>query len=106
MKNKLKTKTKSSFDDVFGIWKNKKLTFGELKVGDRFIFFPSDGDNSGHGGYLGTHNVFIKINPCKEIHINGTVEYMSALEKVNAVSSEHGTLSQMPDEMEVIKVSK
>lgn len=38
------------------------LTFGELNVGDRFIAFPSPGDNSGHGGYLRGSYLFEKIN--------------------------------------------
>lgn len=37
-----------------------KLSFGDLRVGDHFIFFPTDGDNSGHGGYLGAHRLFVK----------------------------------------------
>ena len=39
------------------------LTFGEIKVGERFIVFPIPGDNSGHGGFLGAHHIFIKIQP-------------------------------------------
>ena len=30
---------------------SKKLTFAELKGGDKFISFPLDGDDCGHGGY-------------------------------------------------------
>lgn len=30
---------------------SQPLTFGELEVGDRFIAFPTDGDDSGHGGF-------------------------------------------------------
>lgn len=30
---------------------SKPLTFAELKIGDTFISFPSDGDDSGHGGF-------------------------------------------------------
>ena len=37
-----------------------KLTFGELELGSYFIGFPTDGDNSGHGGYLQGHYLFIK----------------------------------------------
>jgi hypothetical protein len=41
---------------------NTKLTFGELQTGDHFIAFPTPGDNSGHGGYLGTSYIFKKIS--------------------------------------------
>lgn len=37
------------------------LTFGELEIGDRYIGIPLPGDNSGHGGFRGTYNVFKKI---------------------------------------------
>ncbi|HXK38208.1 MAG TPA: hypothetical protein VJ579_04030 [Candidatus Paceibacterota bacterium] len=36
------------------------LTFGELSVGDLFIFLPTPGDNEGHGGLKVTHNIFKK----------------------------------------------
>ena len=41
------------------------LTFGELSVGDLFIDFPSDGDDSGHGGYRKGSYVFKKISPVR-----------------------------------------
>ena len=40
---------------------SKPLTFGELSVGDAFISFPWDGDDSGHGGYRGHSYLFTKI---------------------------------------------
>lgn len=40
----------------------KKLKFKDLKDGEIFIVFPSPGDNSGHGGYLGTHHMFQKTD--------------------------------------------
>ena len=40
---------------------HKKLQFGDLQVGDCFIGFPLPGDNSGHGGYLASSNVFRKL---------------------------------------------
>ena len=39
---------------------NEKLTFSQLSVGQKFIFFSSPGDNEGHGGFKGAHNVFEK----------------------------------------------
>lgn len=40
---------------------DEKLSFGDLKVGDIFIGFPTDGDNAGHGGYLDAYHSFFKI---------------------------------------------
>ncbi|TSC51934.1 MAG: hypothetical protein LiPW41_701 [Parcubacteria group bacterium LiPW_41] len=48
-------------DIAFGNHSNEKLTFGDLKTGDIFVSFPTPGDNSGHGGYLGEHYSFVKI---------------------------------------------
>lgn len=36
------------------------LTFGELETGKKFICLPIPGDNSGHGGFKGTHWIFLK----------------------------------------------
>jgi hypothetical protein len=38
----------------------EKLKFGALKRGEHFICWPLPGDNSGHGGYLGAHRLFVK----------------------------------------------
>lgn len=37
------------------------LTLGDLRKGDRFIFMPNPGDNSGHGGLLNGSYIFMKI---------------------------------------------
>jgi len=42
---------------------NEKLTFAELNEDDKFISFPMPGDNSGHGGFLGSHWLFKKMKP-------------------------------------------
>ena len=70
-----------------------KLTFGELEVGDKFVGFPLAGDNSGHGGYKGTHRVYIKIKTKSKItgtHLAKNVKY--------------GTKADCPDSMYVIKI--
>lgn len=36
------------------------FTFGELKEGQKFITFPSPGDNHGHGGFRNAHYLFQK----------------------------------------------
>lgn len=38
------------------------LTFGELKVGQKFIGLPLPGDNNGHGGFRSAHYIFTKIH--------------------------------------------
>ena len=39
------------------------LTFKELAVNDRFIGFPVDGDDVGHGGYPSGAYLLIKTQP-------------------------------------------
>ncbi len=63
--------------------------FGELEPGKRFIGFPLDGDNSGHGGFQGGHVLFIKIAPT---------------ERGNARAVTSGATSHIPDGMAVIEV--
>lgn len=70
-----------------------KLTFGDLKHGDKFIFFPMDGDNAGHGGYKTTHVVWMKIADVKDGF--GTLN--------NAVD-DRGVISHMQDDTYVIRV--
>lgn len=36
---------------------SKPLTLNDLKVGDKFIFFPDDGDDHGHGGFKGSEQL-------------------------------------------------
>lgn len=69
------------------------LTFGELEKGDKFIGFPLDGDDSGHGGFRGAHYVFIKLSG--DVGSRGE----------NAIRQCDGTLSGMPSSMKVIKIT-
>lgn len=41
---------------------SKPLTFGELNCGDKFIAFPSDGDDDGHGGFRKGDWLFQKMH--------------------------------------------
>lgn len=75
---------------------NKKLTFGDLEIGDRFIDFPTDGDQC-HGGYMGAYNVFIKFSKAK-ITMHSLLQY-------NAINTVNGALSHIPDKMHVIKIN-
>jgi hypothetical protein len=42
---------------------SRPKTVADLKVGDKFIVFPDDGDDSGHGGFRGGCRLFVKIEP-------------------------------------------
>lgn len=42
---------------------SKPLTLADLSVGDVFIRFPMDGDDSGHGGFKGGARLFVKQEP-------------------------------------------
>ena len=46
---------------------SKPLTYGELQPGDKFIFFPIDGDDRGHGGFCRGAYVFVKQSPVVSI---------------------------------------
>ena len=85
-----------------------KLKFGELKKGDYFISFPQDGDNNGHGGYLGSYNVFTKIDPCfskSAFDIDNDWPRTQPNLWENSVGIQSGNLSHMPDNMDVVKLS-
>lgn len=43
---------------------SRPLRFHELAVGDHFIGFPQDGDDSGHGGFRRGSHVFRKTAEC------------------------------------------
>ncbi len=75
---------------------SKPLTFAELEVGDHFISFPLDGDDSGHGGYRNGSYVFKKTG--NEQHVVGTAS------PVNAKRLVDGCGSHMPEGMKVCKV--
>lgn len=64
----------------------KMLTFGDLRIGDHFIAMPLPGDNAGHGGFLGGHNLHVKI---------GADSYVDG----------RGVASIVPKTMKVIKVA-
>lgn len=42
---------------------SQKLYFQDLEIGDLYTGFPVDGDDAGHGGYLGGHYLFKKTSP-------------------------------------------
>ena len=79
------------------------LSFGELKVGDRFICMPCPGDNHGHGGFRGKHNLFVKTS----LHITQTesgLTYAGSQPQGRAVNIARGISSDFPYAMLVIQV--
>lgn len=41
---------------------SRPQTFDDLRVDHLFVIFPSDGDDSGHGGFRGAHRLFKKTS--------------------------------------------
>lgn len=78
-------------DDFFEV-----LTFGELGIGQKFISLPRPGDNSGHGGFRGAHNLFAKTLQKAEMKY-GTPHG-------SATNVKRGVSSDFPDSMPVILV--
>jgi len=79
---------------------DRKLTFGELAVGERFICWPSSGDNSGHGGYKIAMRVFTKISPVRPARAHlYRADYFE-----NGAREGDGVLSRFTDGMKVIKL--
>ncbi len=72
---------------------SQPLTFEELDPGNRFIAFPRDGDDSGHGGYRSGQRLFEKL----------AEDDGNALEP-NAVAVNTETKSHMPASMPVLRI--
>lgn len=53
---------------------SQKLTFSKIRIKSYFIAFPDDGDDSGHGGFRGKHNVFIKTSATTASNIKTGIE--------------------------------
>lgn len=77
------------------------LTFGELKVGQKFIGLPIPGDNSGHAGFKASHRIFIKT--CQRV--TRAVHYLYYGEPYGmAVNISSGASSEFSNSMPVIIV--
>jgi len=69
------------------------LTFKELQEGAKFICFPIDGDDSGHGGYRQGSYLFTKLKLYKGDKVG----------EVNAMRNDTGVLlSFYPDEQVIL----
>ena len=72
---------------------SKPLTFKEIVEGVKFIAFPVDGDDSGHGGFRHGHHLFTKLR--KSAGCNGE----------NAMRNNDGTLTNWHPDQKVIVVT-
>ncbi|MDO8571987.1 MAG: hypothetical protein Q7R79_04880 [bacterium] len=68
------------------------LTFGELKIGEKFIIFPLPGDNIGHGGLRGGSWLFLKT--AKETSRSPGISHGGAINMSRGMSCDlpHGML--------------
>ena len=83
----------------------KTLTFAELEVGDKFICLPTPGDNDGHGGFRGMHNIYVKTQ--KAVADTGgrkPLPYHEDYPHGRARKTRIGTTSDLPHSMPVIQV--
>jgi hypothetical protein len=64
--------SENSIDDCNTHHMYQVYSFKDLKPNEYFIIMPTPGDNKGHGGYLGAHRVFKKINATQAMryHLN------------------------------------
>ncbi len=88
--------TRQGKDIHFNFKEAEVLKFQYLKIGEKFICMPVPGDDSGHGGFKGSHNVFIKIYPYHRDDFPS--------DKYNAVRLCDGTFSSLPAGVWVIRV--
>lgn len=88
-----------------------KLTFGDLKPGDKFIGFPLPGDDAGHGGYKQSHYIYTKVE-CEGYPFNDPEYYAKNSEPGKAVPLTYfqgirnidKSGSIFPDTMHVLKI--
>lgn len=76
-----------------------RLTFGDLKRGDKFISFPVDGDNQGHGGYLGSEYLFVVTQEARAMRGGDPANKVGL-----AINISRGVESTCPHGMEVLKI--
>lgn len=77
------------------------LTFGELKVGQKFIGLPYPGDNSGHGGFRSAYYIFTKTHQ-KITKTESGLPY--GIPHGRARDDKRGILTDCPDCMLIILV--
>jgi hypothetical protein len=88
---RLKEKFMNNPDEFY-----EALTFGDLKIGDKYISLPVPGDNHGHGGFKGAHYIHEKIKSVK-------AKIIPSLPN-NSICLENRIFSHMPDGLLIIKV--
>lgn len=77
------------------------LTFGGVKVGQKFICLPLPGDNHGHGGFKGAHYIFTKTH---EVVTEAAPGLPYGIPHGRATNDRRKILSDFPHSMFVILV--
>ena len=80
----------------------RPLTFKELGVGDKFIAFPLPGDNSGHGGFRGSMNLFTKTEKSRIYYDTSKIKFGVP---TGVAIDYRGVESMLPHSMHVIKIN-
>jgi hypothetical protein len=87
---------------------NEVYRFKDLKLNEYFIALPTPGDNKGHGGYLGAHHVFKKINATQAVryHLNPADNIMFNFDEFKRDYDRRykQNITRMSKDMEVIRV--
>ncbi len=77
----------------------RKLTFCELRRGQKFIYFPSPSNDEGEWGYRATHYIFQRINQVQDIPGKRLIDA-----SYNTMRTHDGILSFTDDDTPVIKI--
>lgn len=99
--------TKADSNELKKLWMTmslkcfETLTFGELKLYQKFIALPMPGDNSGHGGLRGIHHIFTKT--CN-ITIDAIDPMLPIVRNQGIAQDSRGIKSDFPNTMPVIQV--
>jgi len=74
---------------------NERYKLKEIPYSGKFIVFPVDGDNEGHGGYKTAYWLFQKVSTDAQCTIKN---HMWALRLID------GILTELPENMDVIQI--
>jgi len=79
------------------------LTFGELELGQKFIGFPTPGDNHGHGGFRKAAYIFTKT-AMRITEAAPGLPFHPDNPHGRAIRKFDGAISEFPDSMFVLLV--
>lgn len=73
---------------------DQKLKFGAMVCGEHFICWPTPGDDSGHGGYLGTQRLLTKTGELTAVNGRGIESSMNAKMDVIKVADDRASAAR------------